>query len=67
MRDPIIQQAIDAAGGPTAVGRALGIQMESTYSWRRVPAERVLALEAASGISRHDLRPDLYPREDEAA
>lgn len=30
---------------------------------RRIPAERVLALEAATGISRHDLRPDLYPRE----
>lgn len=30
---------------------------------RRIPAERVLEIEAATGISRHDLRPDIYPRE----
>lgn len=31
----------------------------------RVGAERVLALEALTGgeVSRHDIRPDLYPRE----
>jgi DNA-binding transcriptional regulator YdaS (Cro superfamily) len=45
----------------------LGIQAPSIYSWRRVPAIRVLAIEAATGISRHELRPDLYPVEQEAA
>lgn len=29
----------------------------------RVPAERVLPIERLTGISRHELRPDLYPRE----
>ena len=33
---------------------------------RRASAEYVLAIEAATGVSRHDLRPDLYPREDAA-
>lgn len=28
-----------------------------------LPAELVLATERQTGISRHDLRPDLYPRE----
>jgi DNA-binding transcriptional regulator YdaS (Cro superfamily) len=27
-----------------------------------LPAEYVLAVEAATGVPRHDLRPDLYPR-----
>jgi DNA-binding transcriptional regulator YdaS (Cro superfamily) len=27
----------------------------------RVPAERVLAIEAATGVPRHELRPDIYP------
>jgi len=27
----------------------------------RVPAERVLQIEKATGVSRHELRPDLYP------
>jgi DNA-binding transcriptional regulator YdaS (Cro superfamily) len=34
---------------------------------RRLPAEHVLAVEAATGVSRHDLRPDIYPREDAPA
>ena len=28
---------------------------------RRLPAEYVLAVEAKTGISRHELRPDIYP------
>jgi DNA-binding transcriptional regulator YdaS (Cro superfamily) len=35
----------------------------------RVPAERVLEIERATEgkVSRHDLRPDLYPRDNAAA
>ena len=28
-----------------------------------LPAEHVVVVEAATGISRHELRPDIYPRE----
>lgn len=31
------------------------------WSRGRVPAERVLDIERATGIPRHELRPDLYP------
>lgn len=41
---------------------ALGITRGAVAKWKRVPAERVLAVEAYSGISRHLLRPDIYPR-----
>ncbi|MBG6118790.1 DNA-binding transcriptional regulator YdaS (Cro superfamily) [Sphingobium sp. JAI105] len=30
-------------------------------SSKRLPAEYVLGLEAATGVSRHHLRPDIYP------
>lgn len=60
MIDPVVKEAIVAAGGPTALARRLGIKMPSLYSWVRIPAERVLAVEIASGISRERLRPDLY-------
>lgn len=56
-----IQTVIEAAGGTALLAQHLGIQAPSIYSWRRVPAERVIAVEAATGISRHALRPDLYP------
>lgn len=29
----------------------------------KLPGQYVLRVEAATGVSRHDLRPDLYPRE----
>lgn len=44
------------------IARALGISRNAVGKWKRVPAERVLAIEAFTGISRHDLRPDIYPR-----
>lgn len=61
MRDPGLQQAIDAAGGVTALARALGLSQPTVSAWRRAPSERVLSVEAATGVSRHALRPDLYP------
>ena len=49
---------------------AVGTSQQNVSNWLRdeksLPAEFVLAAERATGISRHDLRPDLYPREDAA-
>ena len=61
--DSALREAIKAAGGPVALAGKLGIRHQAIPQWKRCPAERVLAVEAASGISRHNLRPDLYPRE----
>jgi DNA-binding transcriptional regulator YdaS (Cro superfamily) len=62
--DSIIQEAINSVGGTANLAQRLGIQAPSIYSWKRVPPSRVLAVEAATGISRHALRPDLYPVEE---
>lgn len=47
---------------------AIGTSQQLVSYWlkngKSLPAELVLKTEAATGISRHDLRPDLYPRED---
>jgi TorA maturation chaperone TorD len=64
MRDAGLQRAIDAAGGIGALARALGIAQPSVSGWMRVPADRVSAIEAATGVPRAELRPDLF---DEAA
>ena len=55
-----LQQAIRAAGGVTELARRIGISQPSISNWSRVPAERVLAVEAATGVGRAVLRPDLY-------
>jgi hypothetical protein len=38
----------------------LGISQPSVSNWSRVPAERVMAVEAMTGVGRAVLRPDLY-------
>lgn len=67
MWDPIVEEAIRIAGGPSAFAGRIGIKMPSLYSWRSVPPLRVLAVEAATGIPRARLRPDLYPAEAQSA
>lgn len=60
MMNETVRRAIEAAGGPTALARQLGIKSPSLYSWTKIPAERVGAVHEATGIPREELRPDLY-------
>ncbi len=60
MRDQGLDEAIRAAGGITELARRVGISQPSVSNWERVPAERVLSVEAATGVARSTLRPDLY-------
>jgi TorA maturation chaperone TorD len=60
VRDAGLERAIDAAGGVALLARKIGIAQPSVSNWNRVPAERVIAVESASGVSRKVLRPDLY-------
>jgi TorA maturation chaperone TorD len=62
MRDSGLEQAIRAAGGVASLARAIGIAQPSVSNWTRIPAERVLAVEALTNISRFILRPDIYGR-----
>jgi DNA-binding transcriptional regulator YdaS (Cro superfamily) len=55
---------VERVGGQSALAALLGIKQQSIYEWvkrKRIPAERVVEIESATGIPRHDLRPDLYP------
>ena len=56
----IVETAASKVGGLVALARKLGISHQSFYSWRRIPAERVIEIESATGIPRHEL-PRLYP------
>ena len=60
MRESGLAQAIRAVGGVSELARQIGISQPSVSNWNRVPAERVLAVEALTGVSRSTLRPDLY-------
>src|SRR2546421_5338439 len=60
MRDPGLNAAIQAVGGVSELARRVGISQPSVSNWEKVPAERVLAVETATGVPRMRLRPDLY-------
>ncbi|HEY7609335.1 MAG TPA: molecular chaperone TorD family protein [Alphaproteobacteria bacterium] len=59
--------AVEIVGGQAKLARLLGVTQPNVWHWlhksERVPGEYVLKIEAATGgkVSRHDLRPDLYP------
>ncbi len=63
MRDNALEKAIVEAGGVAALARAINVTPQAISQWDRVPAERALAVETATAgkVSRHELRPDLYP------
>lgn len=50
-------------GALAALAAALHVNKSTATRWikRRIPAERVLEVERVTGVSRSDLRPDLYP------
>jgi TorA maturation chaperone TorD len=60
MRDAGLEEAVRAVGGVSELARQIGISQPSVSNWNRVPAERVLLVEAATGVDRKVLRPDLY-------
>lgn len=67
-----LKQSIAAAGGMKALAEKLGVRYQAIQQWLargRPPAERCLAIEKFTGVSRYDLRPDVYgqPRNKRAA
>ena len=66
-REAGLEQAIRAIGGVSVLARSLGVAKPTVSLWRRIPAERVLSVEALTGLSRTVLRPDLYPASEKHA
>lgn len=64
-REALIE-AVKKAGTQTALAEAIGKRQAHVHYWLTKavgevpPAEFVLKIEAATGVSRHRLRPDLY-------
>lgn len=62
------KELVGQHGMATKLGRSLGVSHMTVLLWARgrIPAERVMAVEQATGLPRHELRPDLYPPAREA-
>lgn len=58
-----LHDIIEKAGGQAALAKALRVTRSAVNHWVKggdVPVKRVLQIEAEYGVSRHDLRPDIF-------
>jgi DNA-binding transcriptional regulator YdaS (Cro superfamily) len=55
-----LTEAIRRAGGMRALARKLGIAHPTIMRWKKAPPARVLAIEQLTGVSRYQLRPDIF-------
>lgn len=73
MQQSPLERAIDIVGSQAALAKALGVKPQHIWNWinrdKKVPAEQVLLIEAATRgeVKRHELRPDIYPPTERAA
>lgn len=61
-----LHRAIKTAGSMRELGLLIGVTGQNIAMWkhrRSIPAQYILKIEKATGVSRHLLRPDLYPEE----
>tara|TARA_A100001201_G_scaffold143757_1_gene147276 strand:+ start:21902 stop:22117 length:216 start_codon:yes stop_codon:yes gene_type:complete len=55
------EKAVAHCGSKRQLALGLGIKPQSITDWNgQVPVTRVLAVEKLTGISRHEIRPDIY-------
>ncbi len=67
MNKSALKKAVEIAGGQTALAELIGSTQGHVSKWLErnyVPPEFVLTIERATGVSRHELRPDIYPVEE---
>lgn len=60
MTQDVIQRVAQACGNMATLARELGITRAAVAQWDKIPAERCLTIERLTGISRYELRPDIY-------
>ena len=67
--DPLeaLQAAVFRAGSQSALARVCGVSRAAVWKWiqsgKRLPAEFRFVVERETGVSKHLLRPDIYPSE----
>lgn len=71
MNQTAIQRAVEIAGNQSALARALEVTPQAVQQWvdeDRVPARRCRPIEEITGVSVHELRPDIFgPPAEQAA
>ncbi|MGJ7175289.1 YdaS family helix-turn-helix protein [Morganella morganii] len=61
-----LEKAIKIAGNTSNLARRIGVSHQAIHIWKvkynsRIPEEKVLKIYIATGVTPHEMRPDLYP------
>ena len=72
MSNEALKRACETAGGQKPLAERIGTTQSQVWYWlerskKGVPAEFVLLIEKETGVSRSELRPDLWPSEEARA
>lgn len=66
--DSALAKAVREAGSQSAFGRLINTPQPTINGWLKrkalLPAQHVLLVEERTGVSRHELRPDIFPLAD---
>lgn len=66
MANEALKRACDVVGGQKPLAERIGTSQSQIWYWlekskKGVPAEFCGLIENATGVGRHELRPDIYP------
>ena len=70
LKNQILMKAVKKVGSQTKLATAINTTQQNIWWWlyqaNTINAEFVIAIEKVSGVSRHELRPDIYPKDEVA-
>lgn len=61
-----VRRAVDLKGSQSALARDIGFSQGSVWRWLNgtpIPAEAAIAIEKSTGVSKSQIRPDLFAPE----
>lgn len=63
------EKIVESVGSQRQLALSLGVTPQALTKWkvRGIPAERVLDVERLSGVSRYEIRPDVFGAPESAA
>jgi DNA-binding transcriptional regulator YdaS (Cro superfamily) len=64
-----VAEIVEKVGGQSALAKMCGVRQSHVWNWlnrrgsKGIPPQHVITVERATGIPRHEIRPDIFPDE----
>ncbi|WP_454813816.1 Cro/CI family transcriptional regulator [Labrys neptuniae] len=63
----MVAAAVSACGTTAELARRIGVTRQAIRQWKKIPIDKVVSVEGATGIPREILRPDIFRGGERAA